>query len=204
MQNSDAYNLLIKQLNASGYEKKDGYYSGIMEELYDWEIDEIEDIIWDAFNNKKDTGVIQFLPKLKKYDGINALKESSYLKQIPSEISAEIGKILYESTGNEEYLDVIKRNIDACPNNISFVSILSYCKPCFKLNKLLIDVYINNENKVNRNTAIMGILYGKGIINDRLSIQEANDTIELRKKFKSESKEERKNIINRFENGKLI
>ncbi|MCM1236862.1 MAG: hypothetical protein NC489_42845 [Ruminococcus flavefaciens] len=176
----------------------------LLNEWYDWKIDEVEDIIWDAFNNKGDTGVIQFLPKLKKYDGINALKESPYLKRIPSEISAEIGKILYESTGNEEYLDVIKRNMDACPYKLPFVSMLSYCKPCFKLNKLLIDVYINDENEVNRNTAVMGILYGKGIINDRFSIQEANDTLELRNKFKSKSKVERRSIINRFESGKLI
>ena len=51
MQNSNAYSYLIKQLNASGSEKKDGYYSHIMEEIYEWERDEVEDIIWSAFVN---------------------------------------------------------------------------------------------------------------------------------------------------------
>lgn len=53
MQNSKAYNYLIEQLNATGAEKTSGYYSRIMEEIYDWEREEVEDIIWDAFLIKK-------------------------------------------------------------------------------------------------------------------------------------------------------
>lgn len=45
----------------------------------------------------------------EKYDGIKALRESPYLLQIPSEASVEIGKILYETTGDEGYLDIIKK-----------------------------------------------------------------------------------------------
>ena len=204
MQNSNAYISLVKQINATGIEKKDGYYYKIMEEIYEWERDKVEDIVWDAFKNKNDIGVAQFLPKLRKYDGIKALKESLFLNQIPSESSVELGKVLYEATDDEKYLDVIMRNIDASPDNTSFVSILSYCRPCHKLNDLLIDIYINNENKVNRNTAVMGLLYAKGIIKDRSSIQEANNTIELRKKFKLQDKEERRNIISKFESGEII
>ena len=176
MQNSKAYDCLIKQLDANGAEKKDGYYPRVMEEIYDWEREEVEDIIWDAFFNKKEIELAQFLPKLEKYDGIKALKESPYLLQIPSEASVEIGKILYEATGDEEYLDLIKRNID---------------------------IYINNSNRVNRSTAVMGILYNKGIIKDRSSIKESNDVISLRKKFKSEDIAERKKILEKFENGEL-
>lgn len=203
MKNSSAYVYLIKQLNANGTEKMDGYYPRIMEEIYDWERDEVEDIIWDAFINKKEVELAPFLPKLKKYDGIKALKESPYLFQIPSDGSAEIGKILYEVTNDEKYLDLIKRNIDASPNTISYVSILSYCKPCPRLYNILADIYINNSNKVNRSTAVMGLLFNKGIIKDRRSIKESNDTIILRKKFKSEDREERKIILERFEKGEL-
>lgn len=192
MQNSSAYNYLIKQLNAFGSEKKDGYHPWIMEGIYDWERDEVEDIIWDAFFNKKEVDLALFFPKLKKYDGIKALKESPYLFQIPSGASVEIAKVLYEAIEDETYLDIIKRNVDASPDTISYVSILSYCKPCPKLYRMLSDIYINNENKVNRNTAVTGLLFHKGIIKDRLNIKESNDTIVLRKKFKSEDKEERK------------
>lgn len=203
MQNSKAYDCLIKQLNANGSEKMDGYYPRVMEEIYDWEREKVEDIIWDAFSNKRELELAQFLPKLEKYDGIKALKESPYLLQIPSEASVEIGKILYEVTGDEDYLDLIKRNIDASPETISYVSILSYCKPCQRLYNILTDIYINSSNKVNRSTAVMGILYIKGIIKDRSSIKELNATTSLRKKFKSEEREERKEILQRFENGEL-
>lgn len=90
-----------------------------MEEIYDWERDEVENIIWDAFINKNEVELAQFLPKLEKYDGIKALKESPYLFQIPSGASTEIGKILYEVTGDENYLDLIKRNL--APNYIIFL-----------------------------------------------------------------------------------
>ncbi len=204
MQNSSAYSHLIKQLNANGSEKKDGYYPRIMEEIYDWEKDEVEDIIQDAFINKNEVGLAPLLPELDKYDGIKALRESPYLLKIPSNASAEIGKVLYEVTDDEKYLDVIKRNIDASPDTISYVSILSYCKPCPRLYNILADIYINNSNKVNRNTAVMGLLLNKGIIKDRSSIKESNETISLRERFKSEDREERKRIFERFEKGELI
>lgn len=204
MQNSSAYDYFIKQLNASGAEKMDGYYPQTLEEIYDWEKEEVEDIIWDAFINKNEVGLAQFLPKLKKYDGIKALKESPYLNRIPCEASVEIAKILYEATDDEDYLDLIKRNIDASPNTISYVSLLSYCKPCLKLYYILADIYINNENKVNRSTAVQGLLFNKGVIKDIFDIKESNATIELRKKFKSEDKKERQKIFEKFEKGELI
>ncbi|MBU5472352.1 hypothetical protein [Roseburia sp. MSJ-14] len=203
MENSIAYKQLLKQINAVGSEKLNGYYPNTLEEIYDWEREEVEDIIWDAFFNKKEIELAQFLPKLEKYDGIKALKKSPYLLQVPSEASVEIGKILYEVTGDEEYLDLIKRNIDASPETISYVSILSYCKPCQRVYNILADIYINNNNSVNRSTAVMGILYNKGIIKDRDSIKESNDVINLRKKFKSEDSAERQVILKKFENGEL-
>lgn len=157
----------------------------------------------ECFFNKNEIELAQFFPELKKYDGIKALKESPYLLQIPSEASVEISKILYEATGDEGYLDIIKKNIDVSPETISFVSALSYCKPCQRLYDMLVDIYINNSNKVNRSMAVMGILYNKGVIKDRSSIKESNNVINLRKKFKSEDSIERQKIIKKFENGEL-
>lgn len=98
---------------------------------------------------------------------------------------------------------MIKRNIDASPETISYVSTLSYCKPCQRVYNILADIYINNNNKVNRNTAVMGILYNKGIIKDRRSIKDSNDVINLRNKFKSEDSTERQKILKKFEKGEL-
>ena len=203
MQNSRAYIDFMKQTKAVGREKMEGYNPSTLEKIYDWEREEIEDTIWNYFVNKNDSDLAIFMPKLKKYNGIKALKESPYLLQVPSEASVEIGKILYEVTGDEEYLDLIKRNIDASPETISYVSILSYCKPCQRVYNILADIYINNNNSVNRSTAVMGILYNKGIIKDRGSIKESNDVISLRKKFRSEDSTERQKILEKFENGEL-
>ena len=68
---------------------------------------------------------------------------------------------------------------------------------------MLVDIYINNSNKVNRSTAVMGILYNKGVIKDRGSIKESNNVINLRKEFKSEDSIERQKILKKFENGEL-
>ncbi|MBD5533934.1 MAG: hypothetical protein HDQ98_17380 [Lachnospiraceae bacterium] len=167
MQNSRAYGYLIEQLNASGSEKLDGYYPRIMEEIYEWERDEVEDIIWKVFREGRDGDLAIFLPKLKKYDGIGALKEALAKCRIPSSRSVLYSHVLYDATGDEDYLDLIKRNIDASPDTISYVSELSYCKPCQKLYDILSDIYINNKNAVNRSTAVSGLLYNKGLIKDR-------------------------------------
>ena len=129
MKNSKAYDCLIKQLSANGSDKMDGYYPEVMEEIYDWEREEVEDIIWDAFFYKNEIELAQFFPKLKKYDGIKALKESPYLLQIPSEASVEISKILYEATGDEGYLDIIKKNIDAKVSDTSWIDMVEECIP---------------------------------------------------------------------------
>ncbi|MBE5959022.1 MAG: hypothetical protein E7254_09220 [Lachnospiraceae bacterium] len=201
MEHSEAYHLLVNQLNAVGTERMDGFYPNIIEEVYDWEKNEVEDIIWDNFVYKNEIDLAVFLPKLTKYDGIKALEERVHLSKIPSEASVEISSALYESTGDEKYLDIIKQNIDASPNTISYVSVLSYCKPCEHLFEILSDIYVNNENKVNRNTAVMGMLYNRGIIKDRESIEESNNTIPLRGKFRSDDKQERKRILDKFKKG---
>lgn len=204
MQNSKAYEYLIKQLNATGSEKKDGYYPRVLEEIYDWERDEVEDIIWNAFNYEKEFELAKFLPKLRKYDGIRKLHRVLVFLEIPSSESVEFASILYNVTGNEKYLNIIDKNIKSSPNEISYVSELSYCKPCKKVYDILKDIYINNNNKVNRNTAVMGILYNKGIVKDIHNIEESNNTIELRKKFKAEDKNERKKILEKFEEDGFI
>ena len=46
-----------------------------------------EDLIRNTFYNKHDTDILVLFPKLKKYDGINALKQIVGNYQIPSETS---------------------------------------------------------------------------------------------------------------------
>ena len=54
MENSIAYKKLVKQINAVGREKLDGYYPNILEEVYDWEREDAEVLIWNTFHEKKE------------------------------------------------------------------------------------------------------------------------------------------------------
>ena len=201
MNNSEAYKSLISQINSTGKERDD-ICTLIPEHLYDWERKDAERIIWEEYN-KNNFSMIAYLPKLKNYNGIDALKNSPHLNRIPSDLSVRISKILYDETGDEIYLDIIKKNIDASPNTISYVSALSQCKSSKKQYDYLVNVYLENENAVNRNTAVMGLLYFKGIVKDINDINESNNTRELRKKFLADTLIERKEIMHLFEEGKL-
>lgn len=204
MDNSEAYKRFIKQLKSIGAAKKDGYDPRTIDLLYKWERSEIEDIIWDYFNNKNDYLLCTLMPRLEKYDGVKALQESPILDQIPSSGSAYISSVLYECTKDGKYLDIIKRDIDADPDNIEYVSILSYCNASDKLFELLKDVYLNNNNTVNRGIAVRGMLHIRGLmkaINDPVDIQ---NTKEIREKFKVNTKEEREKILDSFLSGELF
>lgn len=202
MENSKAYKYLFEQINASGSKKLDGYNAKIIEEIYDWEREEVEDVIWKTFH--KDMGLAVYLPKLEKYDGIGALKEALRECIIPSYNSVMLSQVLYECTENEQYLDVIKENIDKDENKVSNVAILSYCKPCEKVYDLLVDIYLKSDDKTIRSTAVTGILYNKGIIVDPLNLQEIMSKVELKRKFIADDMKERKRIITMFENGQLL
>ena len=201
VENSKAYLDFKEQINAVGVNRKDGYYPKLLDEIYDWERNEIEKLIWSQFCDKDDLGMAIFLPKLKKYPGIQKLEEKLSVSPIPSNQSSVISIILFGIKEDDKYLEVIKENIRLEPNkiqNIQNVAMLVYCKPSKKIYDVLVDVYINSEDEVMRSTAVTGILYNKGYIKDPLSIKEMNDNVELRKKFRLDDVVERKKIIERF------
>lgn len=203
MENSEAYLRFVNLLNANGSVKKDGYDPQTMEKVFDWERDEVEDLVWEYFYNQGDNELCDLLPKLRKYDGMNALKERISRLKIPSYASVAVSKVLYDCTGEERYLDIIKRNIDAEPNNIAYVSNLAFCRISEKQYEMLKDIYINNDDNINRGIAVRGMLHIRGIMQSVDGIDDVLRTKEFREKFKSDSKKERKVIIKRFEEGML-
>lgn len=203
MENSKAYKYLIEQINATEIKKMDGYYPRIMDEIYDRERDDVENIIWNTFNNNKDYELAKFLPKLKKYNGIEALKGTLIQCNIPSDNSVTIAKVLYEYTGDNKYLEVIKSNIEKDKDNISNVAMLLDCKPSEGLYNLLVNIYIDSDNKIVRSSAAIGILYNKGLIRNPHDMQEIMNKIELRRKFARSDRKERIDVIKQLENGQL-
>ena len=138
-EHSFAYIDLIKTVKATGREKLDGYYSKTMEEIYDWERDEVEDIIWEKFQRDRDSMLSDFLPKLKKYDGITALEETSTKVTVPSYASIDISKALYNSTLKTKYLDNFKKNLGY--DDIVLVSIINKCTVTKDLYNFLKELY---------------------------------------------------------------
>lgn len=202
MENSHAYISLINQINGTGRLKLDGYNLKTLDEIFEWERDEIEDVICRNFSNN-DMDLAIFLPKLKKHDGISLLKRKLQELTIPSSGSVLISQVLYETTKKEKYLDIIMQNIEESPDNISYVASLAGCSPSEKAYSMLVHIYINNENEVIRSTAVTGILHNKGIIHNVDDLQEITQNISLRRKFLSNDSKRRKRIIEMFEKGML-
>lgn len=202
MENSKAYNMLISQINATGRQKLDGYYPKIMEEIYDWERDEVEKIIWETFNNG-DTDLSMFLPKLRNYNGVDALKKMLDKCNIPSANSLNIAETLYKETKQREYLDVFIKNYKANEKDYSVVSQLSYLPPDDDVLKLLEEIYINSNDDMVYDTAITGILYNKGIIKDLDDLNEIQKNIDIINKLSCPEKEQRKKFIEELGNGQF-
>lgn len=201
MENSRAYKYLIEQVDATGSRKMDGYYPKIMEEIYDWERNEVEDIIWETFHKNNDYDLAMFFPKLKNYNGIEELKNTLEKCRIPSENSVNIAKVLYENTYDNFYIEIIKKNIEKAPNNGTFVAMISYAKPSEELYNLLVEIYINCNDKIIRGSATRGILYNKGFINNPYDFKEIIQKTSLRKMFFKDTQVERKEIISNLESG---
>ena len=205
MENSSGYKYLMYQVNATGREKADGYYPKIMEEVYEWERDEVENIIWDQFENKGDTGVAIFLPKLKKYDGMTALKNFLLTCKIPSEKSLDVAKVLLEQTGDNKYLKIFEENLKD-PNNIYRLKItarLSYCTPSSEIYKLLKKIYIFDKDDTVRSAAAKGLLHYKGYIKNILDLHENDGTLDLRRKFMLDNEKDREKMVEKLEKGEL-
>ena len=201
MENSIAYKKLVKQINAVGREKLDGYYPNILEEVYDWEREDAEVLIWNTFHEKKDTDLALFLPKLKSYDGIVALKKMLQKCKVPSRSSVNIAKVLYDISNKKEYLDILFLNYKEQESDLGTVSIIASCKPSEEVYKILVNIYISNPNSTIRSTAADGILYNKGYISNSNDIQEMMGQLELSRKFMKNTVEERKDIIEQLEAG---
>jgi hypothetical protein len=203
MEHSWAYKMLIEQVNATGYERKDGYYRNTMEKIYDWERDEVEEIIWETFHKNMDTELAIFLPKLKNYDGIDALKKMFDKCNTLGYRDLNIAGVLYKETKDVKYLNVFREIIEADEENFPIVAKLLYLLPDEEVYKLLKEIYINSNNDIARGIAVNGILHSKGIIKNIYDLKEKQEKIEIKRRFDLEEKSQREKIIKELEEGKI-
>ena len=131
MQNSKAYDCLIKQLNANGSEKMDGYYPKVMEEIYDWEREEVEDIIWDAFFNKNEIELAQKLGAIEEFT-IDRIEDNIAVLE------------------NRETKEIVNVDISKLPQNINEGEILNKINGKYILDKDKTEEVSNRiKNKMN-------------------------------------------------------
>lgn len=217
MKHSQLYITFFDCLNSPGKARGDVYSAQYLEAVYDWERGEIEDAIYNRFVRYNDFLFADLMLKLKKYNGIKALQlkyEEIISKNRPN---FDLTKTLYSVTNDNEYLDMMikiyetsKYELDKRVYVVGFQSLAKMPKVYEKL----IEIYINDEDSISRNTAICGVLWADGYLKipgyrlirasyDEKECTEINKEKELIQEFKNENIEERKRIINSYLNGEF-
>lgn len=203
MEKSKAYENLLNQINATGSYKLDGYSMDILDNIDDNEREEVERIVWDTFFNKKDIDIAVLFPKLKTYDGIQALKNAIDKFSIPSSARMLLSYLIYDSTKDIEYLKMMEKNIIESKYDYSYVSILTHTSPCEEVYQTLVRMYKNCSEKVACGSIVNGILYNKGFIKDINSIDDVTHMKELRKILKKATAEQKDELLKKLEDGQF-
>ena len=203
MQMSKAYEKLVELINSSDLRKAELYSLNLLDEVYDSEIEKTEDLIWETFHKKEDTGLLIFFPKLKKYDGISALKKLANDYNIPSILHMSISSMIYENTKEIYYLKLMEKNVIKSQYNFSYIAMMIRSEPCEAVYHALVRIYLNDLEKIALSTCISGILYNKGFINDLDDYHQIDNMKELKIILKNAPLDERKMMIEKLEKGEF-
>ena len=199
MQNSEAYENLLRQINATGSYKLDGYRVDLLDNVYENERAEAEQLVWDTFFNKKDIDIAVLFPKLKTYDGIKALKNAIDKFSIPSYASMLLSFLIYDSTKETAFLKIMENNIIKSKYDYSYISMLIYASPCEEVYQTLVNMYKNCSDRLACGSIINGLLYNKGFIKNINSIDEITNIKELRVILKNANEEQKDELLRKLE-----
>lgn len=196
---SDAYIDFIKQIDASGYQKAQGYDPNLFNKIDDRERLEVEQIVIEQFK-KGDRGTAMFLPELKSIDGIALLKEELEKWKPPSIVNAEIAHILYKATNDNLYENLLIENLKIRTKSYrsTVVGYLLDCKPSKMLENIFKEIYTTDTARIARFNAAVGFLYCKGLINTA-DIDYDNPVFDLVRDLSNGTDEERLQAEQRIE-----
>lgn len=203
MGKSKAYEELLRQVNATGTYKLDGYSTDILDNISDDERAEVEHLIWNIFFDKNDIDIAVLFPKLKLYDGIQALKNTVDKLSIPSSASMLLSFLIYDSTKEITYLNKMERNVIDSKYDYSYISMLIYVSPCEEVYQTLVRMYKNCSDRVACGSIVNGILYNKGFIKDMNCIEDVSNMKELRKTFKNATAEQKDELLKKLDDGEF-
>lgn len=195
MKHSDAYIGFKQQLKATGRQKLEGHNPGLLDRIYEEERKEVEKDIWRYFVRKDDTELAVFMPYLKGYDGIGALKTKLSELKVPSSGSADIAFVLFNVIEDKQYLDIVMDNYWGLSFNTPIVANLARLAKRPYVYSLLEDIYINDEDEVNRIQALEGILWKCGKLNSLDDYAEVTQKIKMIRSYCLDSAEKREEII---------
>lgn len=198
MQRSKYYEEFINQSLSRGKQKLEGYNPNLLSLIPIEERDDIETEIVNIFLENKDYDLAAFFPKLKNYDGISILKENLKNWEIPSDGSVAIAFALFDAINDSSFLTIIDENfkLSAKLDKVRITAQYSYHTPNKKIFEKLMKIYLNEDDKTVRNTAVIGLLYNCNLIINPLDTNELQKKIDLRRKFNLENKSQRLNILN--------
>lgn len=202
MEHSAAYTDFVRIMeNASGRERLLGIPANVLTDIFDWERDEVEEIIWKAFTEKDDIEMTYYLPRLKNYQPAEEVQKKLAKFNIPSRQNVALAYTMYKLSKNPSFLNIVKVNIMKKKEKTSYVAIvLQDCElEDENIYNLLKDLYVGLTDKFEVSFAEDGLFYYKGIIKTLGSTEEVQNNIELAKKYYSEDIEERKKLIVEFE-----
>ena len=191
IKHSEAYTDFKAQLKAVGRQRMEGYDPNLLDKITEQERSEVEKDIWNHFMNKNDADLAVLMPALKNYDGIAALKKKLAEFTIPSHGSADIAFALFEATEEEKYLNTIMDNYRGLSVNTSIAARLAGLAKRPGVYELLVDIYLHDQDEVNRVQAIQGIMWRDGKLDSIDDPREFTEKIDLIRAFKLDSEEKR-------------
>lgn len=189
---SNAYIDFINQIDATGYQKAQGYDPDLLEKIDYNERDEVESILIEQFK-KGDRETAMFLPQIKSADGITLLKKELEKWDPPNIVNAELAHILYKATNDDYYEKLLIENLKITTNSYrsTVVGYLLVCKPDKKLENIFKEIYTTDTATIARFNAAIGFVYCKGLINRTTNLDYDDPIFDLVRALSSGVDEER-------------
>lgn len=199
-QHSEMYTKFINIINGTGYNRLGGIPKHLLNEVYDWEREEVENIVWNRFLNN-DMDMTFYLPHLTFFQPTETVKNKLGEYKIPSRQSVQLSYTMYKLTKEQDYLNIVKNNIEKKTESTSYIALVlqDFEKNDENIYNLLRELYVNVADLEELCLIEDGLFFCKGIISSLFAVQTDEEINDLSRKYFSEDIEERKNLIDEFE-----